>query len=114
MEKIHNNLNIENLIKTKAFNKLTVEQKEELLIGSQWIKQFHPYQREEILTGITNNVDILIYAKKEYNSLQMSEIRLGLEDNLDVSVYANPKTDYVEMKKIRLKLKEKKNEKQNT
>ena len=42
--KIHNNLNIENLIKTKGFNKLTVEQKEELLTSSQWFKQFQPYQ----------------------------------------------------------------------
>ena len=38
--KMHNNLNIENLIKTKAFNKLTAEQKEELLTDSEWIKQF--------------------------------------------------------------------------
>ena len=90
MEKIYNNLNIENLIKTKAFNKLTVGQKEELLTSSQWFKQFHPYQREEILTGIKNNVDILIYAKKEYDWIQMSEIREGLEDNLDVSIYKSP------------------------
>ena len=45
--KIHNNLNIENLIKTKAFNKLTAKQKEELLTSSQWFKQFDSLNKKK-------------------------------------------------------------------
>ena len=45
--KIYNNLNIENLTKT------------------EWFKQFNEKQQQEILKGIKNNVDILIYADKE-------------------------------------------------
>ena len=40
MNKIYNNLNIENLMKT------------------DWFKQFNKEQKKEILTGIENNVDI--------------------------------------------------------
>ena len=35
-KKIHNNLNIENLIKTNVFNQLTINEKELLLQNSQW------------------------------------------------------------------------------
>ena len=86
MNKIYNNLNIDNLMKT------------------DWIKQFKPYQQKEIKDGYVNNLDISIYAKKEFDWMQMRKIRLGLIDNLDVSIYANPETPWKEMEQIRLKL----------
>ena len=41
MNKIHNNLNIENLIKTEWFNQFTI------------------FQKEEILKGLEANLDVL-------------------------------------------------------
>ena len=35
MNKVHNNLNIENLIKTNSFKQLDTKQKEELITNSQ-------------------------------------------------------------------------------
>ena len=52
MNKIYNNLNIENLIKTEALKQLTVEQKEELLTNSQWFNQFDETQQTLIMFGI--------------------------------------------------------------
>ena len=89
MNKIYNNLSIENLIKT------------------DWINQFNKNQKEEILDGIEANLDISVYAKPEFNESQMFEIRKGLEDNLDVSIYANSEISWQEMREIRLKLMEK-------
>ena len=91
MEKIYNNLNIENLIKT------------------DWFNQFSEAQQEEIRLGIENNVNISIYAKKEFDEYQMREIRYGLEDNLDVSVYAKPEFNEKQMKKIRKQLENEQN-----
>ena len=53
MEKIHNNLNIENLIKT------------------DWFNQFNNNQKEEILQGLKENLDVSIYAKPEFDWEQM-------------------------------------------
>ena len=90
MNKIYNNLNIDNLMKT------------------DWINQFKPYQQKEIKDGYKKKLDISWYAKKEFDWMQMRTIRLGLIDNLDVSIYANTKTSWQEMEQIRLKsLKEK-------
>ena len=72
MNKIHNNLNIENLIKT------------------EWVNQFSTLQINVILEGLVANLDVSIYAKTEYNEDQMRELKEGLEENLDVSKYANP------------------------
>ena len=66
MEKIHNNLNIDNLTKT------------------EWFNQFNKGQQKEILKGLKNNVDVSVYANKKLKDKQMKEIRYGLEDNLDV------------------------------
>ena len=49
MNKIYNNLNINNLIKTDLFN------------------QFNKSQQIEILIGLENNLDISIYAKSEFD-----------------------------------------------
>ena len=69
MKKIYNNLNVENLTKT------------------EWFKQFSISQKEQIKCGLEDNLDVSIYAKKEYNWKQMDEIRLGLKDNLDISYF---------------------------
>ena len=86
MDKIHNNLTIENLIKT------------------EWFNQFDEDQQGQILKGLESNLDVSIYAKPIFNWKQMSEIRFGLESNLDVSVYAKPEITSEEMRKIRLNM----------
>ena len=52
MEKIYKNLSIDNLMKTEL------------------LKDFVGYQRYEILDGLRNNLDVLIYAKKEFDNWQ--------------------------------------------
>ena len=89
MNKIYNNLTIDNLIKTDLFN------------------QFNKSQQIEILIGLENNLDISIYAKSEFNWLQMREIRWGLEDKLDVSWYAKSEFDWKQMEQIKWGLKKK-------
>ena len=86
MNKIYNNLNIENLINT------------------EWFNQFDKYQQEEIKLGLEDNLNVSLYAKPEYSTEQMKEIRLGLKDNLDVSIYANPDIYWRQMKEIREEL----------
>ena len=86
MNKIHNNLNIENLIKT------------------EWFNQFDEAQQNEILKGFLSKVDILKYAKTEFDWIQMAEIREGLEKNLDVSIYAKEDFSGWEMEEIKLGL----------
>ena len=86
MNKIYNNLNIENLIKT------------------DWFEQFDEYQQEEIIKGLKNNLDVSWYAKPEFDERQMEEIRLGLEENLDVSIYAKSELDWEQMREIRFNL----------
>ena len=49
MNKIYNNLNIENFIKTNSFKQLPTKQKQELLKNSQWFNQFDKYQKEYII-----------------------------------------------------------------
>ena len=49
MNKIYNNLNIENLIKT------------------EWFNQFDEKQKEQISFGLEDNLDVFIYAKPEFN-----------------------------------------------
>ena len=88
MNKIYNNLNIENLIKTDWFNQFSISQK-------QVIKQC-----------LEDNLDVSVYAKKEFNWKQMDEIRLGLKNNLDVSIYTKADFNYLQMREIRLGLKE--------
>ena len=83
MNKIYNNLSIENLIET------------------DWFEQFDEYQQEEIIKGLKNNLDVSWYAKPEFDYLQMEEIRLGLEENLDVSIYAKSEFDWKQMRKTR-------------
>ena len=90
MEKIHSNLNIENLIKT------------------DWFEQFSINQKQEILKGLKEDVDVSIYAKPDFDCFQMKEIRLGLGCSLDVSQYAKKEFVWFQMKEIRLKLEKEK------
>ena len=87
MNKIYNNLTYRNLIKT------------------DWIEQFDEAQQREIERGIESQVDILVYAKTDYDSFQMFEIRIGLQEDLDVSYYTNPDFDPTEMNIIRTGLR---------
>jgi len=88
MNKIYNNLTIENLMK------------------SNWLSLFNKGQQEEIKLGIENNVDIFIYAKKEFDRDQMREIRFGLVERVDVSVYAKSCFDAEQMWFIRTGINE--------
>jgi len=91
MEKIYNNLSIENLKKT------------------EWFNQFNENQKHRIIKGLNDNLDVSIYANPEYSWRQMEEIRKGLEDNIDVSVYAKVKMSWREMERIRKKLENEQN-----
>ena len=70
MNKIYNNLNIDNLMRT------------------EWINQFDEDQKFMIEIGFERNVNVSIYAKTEFSWKQMKEIMLGLIKNLDVSFFA--------------------------
>ena len=88
MNKIYNNLTVDNLLKTG------------------WLSLFNKGQQEEIKLGIENNVDIFIYAKKEFDRDQMREIRFGLASKLDISIYANSCFDAEQMWWIRRGIEE--------
>ena len=57
MNKIYNNLTIENIIKT------------------DWFNQFGSFQKNEIHRGLQDNLDVSKYAKSELSWKQMREIR---------------------------------------
>ena len=86
MNKLYNNLSIENLIET------------------DWFNQFDEMQKQVITVGLKENLDVLIYAKKEFTWKQMVQIKWGLENNLDVSVYANPDFSVEQMREIAIGL----------
>ena len=67
MDKIYNNLTIENLTKT------------------EWFNQFDKAQQKHILYGIEKNLDVSLYAQPENSSLKMCSIISSLEHNLDIS-----------------------------
>ena len=86
MNKIYNNLNIENLVKT------------------DWFNQFNELQQKQIRMGLFFDLNVSKYANPKFNEYQMEEIRRGLEDDLDVSLYAKPDFSDWKMKEIREKL----------
>lgn len=61
---IYNNLKLDNLMK------------------SDWIKSFGEKQQYEIRAGYEKELDITIYARKEYSWQKMKEIRKGLEKKI--------------------------------
>lgn len=120
MNKIHNNLTIENLLKSNwlsLFNKgqqeeikLGIENKVDILVYAK--KEFDRDQMREIRFGLAEKVDVSIFAKSCFDAEQMWWIRIGMEENLDVSRYAKPSISWQEMKKIREQLiKEQEDEK---
>ena len=60
MNKIYNNLNIENLSKT------------------EWFNQFDKEQQNEVLKGLEKNLDISKYTNSEIDYEEMNEIRKEL------------------------------------
>ena len=86
MNKIYNNLTVDNLIKT------------------EWINQFDELQQKQIRIGLFFDLNVSKYANPRFNEYQMEEIRRGLEDDLDVSLYAKPEFSEWKMKEIREKL----------
>lgn len=70
MDKIYNNLTIENLTKT------------------EWFNQFDKSQQKHILYGLEKNLDVSLYTNPEYSSLKMCSIISSLEHNIDVSYLA--------------------------
>ena len=68
---------------------------------------YDSYQMNEIRWGLEKNLDVTQYATTKYNWRQMSQIREGLERNLDISVYADSKYYDLQMEQIRLGLEDK-------
>ena len=83
MNKIYNNLSIENLTKT------------------EWFNLFDPHQQHEILKGVKDNLDVSVYATPVYHWTQMDQIRLGMKDNLDISKIAKKNYNWEKMERIR-------------
>ena len=61
MNKIHNNLTVENLIKT------------------EWFEQFDEFQQKQIIKGLEKNLDISFYDSPEFDWIQIEQIMFGLE-----------------------------------
>ena len=57
------------------YKKLTIGN----LVKTEWFNQFDKKQKTEIVKGFVLNVDISVYAKKEYDWSQMRQIRLALK-----------------------------------
>lgn len=64
-------------------------------------KGFSQAQIEEIEQGISDGVDITVYAKKELLPQLMNQIRTGLTQGLDMSSYAVPEYDWFQLEEIR-------------
>ena len=54
MNKIYNNLSVENLTKT------------------EWFNQFDVFQQKEIIKGLEKGLNVSVYANKELDSQQMA------------------------------------------
>ena len=66
MNKIYNNLSVDNLTKT------------------EWFNQFNEKQKRIIKEGLEVNLDVSLYAKKEFNWKQMEEIREKLRNEQNI------------------------------
>lgn len=66
--------------------------------------EFMTEQRQEILLGKEEGLDVELYSNPELNWLQMEQIRMGIKDKVDVSSYADPSYSYETMKQIRLSI----------
>lgn len=63
---------------------------------------FDSNQLYEIYDGLSEKIDVSIYAKKDYSSNQMYFIKEGLKEGINVEPYLNPKFTYQEMFQIYL------------
>ena len=61
-------------------------------------KTLSKQQIEEIRMGLEENVDVSLYAKKDFSDRKMREIRLGLKNNVDVTHYLNPAFTWNQMR----------------
>ena len=117
MNKIYNNLSIENLTKTEWFNQFNINQQEEILKGLENNLDVSVYAKPEFdweqMFEIREGLDVSIYAKTDFSDYQMDEIRKGLEQNLDVSVYANSEYSWKKMINIREELVKERENKEN-
>ena len=59
----------------KEFKNLTVDN----LIKTKWFNRFNKKQQEQIMLGLKNKIDVSIYAKSELSVEEMEEIRKRLE-----------------------------------
>lgn len=59
---------------------------------------------EIIRIGLSQRLNVSIFANSDYNWYQMNEIRLGLKSNLDIFQCVNPEFSYFQMEQIRLEL----------
>ena len=84
MNKLYNNLNIENLIKTEYFKQLNKDKKREILKNSDRFNQFNLYEQVEINWGLEENLDISVYAKPEFDFMQMRKIRMELKNEQNI------------------------------
>lgn len=117
MEKIYNNLSIENLKKTEWFNQFNENQKHRIIKGlndnldvSIYANpKFDVYQMKLLLTALSKNLDISHCLNEKLDRIQMNQIIKGLENNVDVSIYAKPEISWQEMEEIRLELLKRKN-----
>ena len=66
MNKIYNNLNIENLMKTK------------------WFNQFEESQQEVIKIGLKENVDVSIYVNEDFNGWDKSKKLIKMRKNCKI------------------------------
>lgn len=58
-------------------------------------------QITELEEGISQGLDVAVYARKEFMAMQMRQIRMGLSEGLDVKIYAIPEYDWFQMEEIR-------------
>lgn len=68
-------------------------------------KEFLAIQMRQIRMGIMEDLPVWFYAKTDYDWFQMEEIRKGLLQKLDVDIYADPTLPYDKMRQIRKGLK---------
>ena len=109
MNKIYNNLSIENLIKTEWFNQFNEDQRYWITEGLENKIDVSVYAKpeipdsimEEIFYSQISNIDIMPYVNEGYSLFQLIEIKEGLEANLDITYYANINFNWQQMREIR-------------
>ena len=81
-----------------------MEQIRRELEGSDDKTSLDELQSKEVLLGLSNGVDVSLYADPKYDFKQMEQIRLALEEGIDTQTLLNPDISSKEMRNMRLKL----------